>query len=166
MATKGKNLSKLHAANLPSGKNLKVAVACAEWNGEITGKLLKGAVETLVKAGVNKKHITIVHTPGAFELPLACQWILKKSKIQGVIAIGSVIQGETRHFDFVCQGLTQGIMEVGLKYDKPAIFCVLTDNTLQQAKDRSGGKHGNKGAECAAALIKMLNLKAELHGTA
>ena len=160
MATKGNNLSQLHQSSIPSGKGRKVAIACAEWNSNITGKLLKGALEVLEKAGVSKKDITVVHTPGAFELPLACQWLLEKKKVEGIIAIGSVIQGETRHFDFVCQGVTQGIMEVGLKTGKPAIFCVLTDQTLQQAKDRSGGKHGNKGAECAAALLKMLELQA------
>jgi len=162
MATKGNNLSSIHQSNLPSGKGRRVGIACAEWNTAITGKLLKGAMEVLQKAGIDKKDIVVINTPGAFELPLACQWLLQKKKIDGVMAIGSVIQGETRHFDFVCQGVTQGIMDVGLKYNKPAIFCVLTDNTLQQAKDRSGGKHGNKGAECAAALLKMIDLQSSL----
>lgn len=162
MATKGKNLSKIHKTNLPSGKGLKVGIACAEWNEEITGNLLAGAITTLEEAGVAKKDISIIYTPGAFELPLACQWLLKKKSIMGVIAIGSVIQGDTKHFDFVCQGVTNGLMEVGLKHNKPAIFCVLTDNTMQQAIDRSGGKHGNKGVECAAALIKMVNTSLNL----
>ncbi|HYG50649.1 MAG TPA: 6,7-dimethyl-8-ribityllumazine synthase [Flavobacteriales bacterium] len=157
MATKGKNLSEIHRPGLPAAKSMKVGIACAEWNEEITGNLLAGAIITLEEAGVLRKNITIIHTPGAFELPLACQWLLQKNNIMGVIAIGSVIQGETRHFDFVCQGVTQGIMEVGLKYNKPAIFCVLTDHTLEQAMERSGGNHGNKGVECAMALIKMLN---------
>lgn len=162
MAVKGKNLSVIHQSSLPSGKGRKVGIACADWNANITGKLLKGALEVLEKAGVNKKDIVVIHTPGAFELPLACQWLLEKKKIEGVMAIGSVIEGETRHFDFVCQGVTQGMMDIGLKFNKPAIFCVLTDHTLQQAKDRSGGKHGNKGAECAAALLKMIDLQSSL----
>lgn len=163
MATKGNNLSVIHQTALPSGKGRRVAIACAEWNSEITDALLQGALDVLQKAGISKKNIVVVRTPGAFELPLACQWLLQEKKIEGVIAIGSVIQGETRHFDFVCQGVTQGIMEVGLKYNKPAVFCVLTDNNLKQAKDRSGGRHGNKGAECAAALLKMLNIRSSLH---
>ncbi|HLP12466.1 MAG TPA: 6,7-dimethyl-8-ribityllumazine synthase [Flavobacteriales bacterium] len=157
MATRGKNLSEIHRTTIPAAKGMKVGIACAEWNEEVTGNLLAGAITTLEEAGVLRKNISVVYTPGAFELPLACQWLLQKNNIQGVIAIGSVIQGETRHFDFVCQGVTQGIMEVGLKFNKPAIFCVLTDNTLKQAMDRSGGKHGNKGAECAMALVKMVN---------
>lgn len=162
MATKGKNLSKLHGSTLPSGKGLKVGIACAEWNEEITGNLLAGAITTLEEAGILRKNITVVFTPGAFELPLATQWLLQKKSIMGVIAIGSVIQGETKHFDFVCQGAANGMMEVGLKYNKPALFCVLTDNTMQQAIDRSGGKHGNKGVECAVALIKMVNTQLSL----
>ena len=162
MATQGKNLSKIHANNLPSGKGLKVGIACAEWNEEITGNLLAGAILTLEEAGVSKKNISIIYVPGAMELPLACQWLLQNKKIQGVIAIGSVIQGETPHFDFVCEAVAHGIIEVALKHNKPAIFCVLTDNTLEQAQDRSGGKHGNKGIECAAALIKMINTQVNL----
>lgn len=162
MATKGNNLSQLHQASLPSGKGRRVGIVCAEWNAVVTDKLLNGALEVLKKSGISPKDITVIRTPGAFELPLACQWLLEKKKIEGVIAIGCVIQGETRHFDFVCQGVTQGIMDVGLKTGKPAIFCVLTDNNLKQSKDRSGGKHGNKGAECAAALLKMLDLQSSL----
>lgn len=162
MVVKGKNLSKIHHSNLPSAKGFKVGIACAEWNEEITGNLLAGAITTLQEAGIQKKNISIIFTPGAFELPLAAQWLLQKKAIQGVIAIGSVIQGETKHFDFVCQGVTNGMMELGLKHNKPAIFCVLTDNTMQQAIDRSGGKHGNKGVECAAALIKMINTQLNL----
>jgi 6,7-dimethyl-8-ribityllumazine synthase len=163
MATKGNHLSVIHQNALPSGKGRRVAIACAEWNSTITDALLQGALDVLQKAGISKKDIVVVRTPGAFELPLACQWLLQEKKIEGVIAIGSVIQGETRHFDFVCQGVTQGIMEVGLKYNKPAVFCVLTDNNLKQAKDRSGGRHGNKGAECAAALLKMLKVRSSIH---
>lgn len=163
MATKGKNLSEIHLPGLPSAKGMRLAIACAEWNPQITGALLEGALQTLTSAGLAFKDIIIERAPGAFELPLVCQWLLSKKNVDGVLAIGSVIQGETRHFDFVCQGVTNGIMEVGLKHNKPAIFCVLTDQNMKQAKARSGGKHGNKGAECAAALIKMVKLKKSLN---
>ena len=108
---------------------------------------------------VKEENIHVHYAPGSFELPLASQWLLEKDDIDGVVAIGSVIQGETKHFDFVCDATAQGVKDVGLKYNKPAIFCVLTDNHLQQAIDRSGGKHGNKGIEAAIACIKMVHLK-------
>jgi 6,7-dimethyl-8-ribityllumazine synthase len=157
-----KNLSDFNASEIPSGIPYRVGIAVAEWNHDITGNLLSGAMETLLTAGVLEENIQVVKTPGAFELPLACQWLLKNGKVDGTIAIGCVIQGETKHFDFVCQGVTQGIMKVGLKFDKPVVFCVLTDQTLQQSQDRSGGKHGNKGVETAIALIKMLYLRKQL----
>ena len=97
--------------------------------------------------------------PGAFELPLGAQLMLDNTDVDGVIVIGVVIQGETRHFDFVCQGATEGIMRVTLEYNSPVSFCLLTDNDMQQSIDRAGGKHGNKGVECALACLKMIELK-------
>jgi len=108
---------------------------------------------------VPEEQIEISRVPGAFELPLGAQWLAKDLSIDGVIAIGVVIQGETRHFDFVCSGTTQGIMDVNLKFDKPVSFCLLTDNTEQQSIDRAGGKHGNKGVEAAVTVLKMIQLK-------
>ena len=162
MATVNKNLSDYNKETIPSGADFKIGIVVSEWNDNITFNLLKGAEEALLENGVQDKNIHVHFVPGAFELPLASQWMLEKEDIDGVIAIGSVIQGETKHFDFVCQGTTLGIKDVGLKYNKPAIFCVLTDNTLQQAIDRSGGKHGNKGIEAAVACLKMVHMKKSL----
>lgn len=162
MATAGKNLSTYDSDSIPNGADFKIGIVVSEWNESITGNLLKGAKETLVKNGVKEENIIIHNVPGSFELPLSAQWMLDKADINGVIAIGSVIQGETKHFDFVCQATAQGIKDIGLKYNKPAIFCVLTDNTMQQAIDRSGGRHGNKGTEAALACLKMIELKKKL----
>lgn len=162
MATAGKNLSTYDSDTIPNGADFKIGIVVSEWNEHITSNLCRGAKETLIKHGVKEKNITILDAPGSFELPLGAQWMLKREDIDGIVAVGSVIQGETKHFDFVCQATAQGIKDVGLKYDKPAIFCVLTDNTMQQAIDRSGGRHGNKGTEAAIACLKMIELKRKL----
>ena len=158
MATAHHNLSDYNKELVPNGADFKVGIVVSEWNDNITFNLLKGARETLLSNGVKEQDIHVYFVPGTFELPLGCQLIFENTYLDGVIAIGCVIQGETKHFDYVCQGTTKGIMDVGLKYNKPAIFCVLTDDTMQQSIDRSGGKHGNKGVECAVALLKMINL--------
>lgn len=162
MATAGKNLSTYDSDTIPNGADFKIGIVVSEWNESITGNLCRGAKETLSRNGVKEENIIIHNTPGSFELPLGAQWMLDREDIDGVVAVGSVIQGETKHFDFVCQATAQGIKDVGLKYDKPAIFCVLTDNTMQQAIDRSGGRHGNKGTEAAIACLKMIELKRKL----
>ena len=159
MATASKNLSEYNKELIPDGADFRVGIVVSEWNGEITSKLLDGAVEALTDNGVDKKSICIYHVPGAFELPLAAQLLFEKTDVDGVIAIGVVIQGETKHFDYVCSGTTQGLMEVNLKFSKPVSFCVLTDNNMQQSIDRAGGKHGNKGTECAIACMKMIAMK-------
>ena len=158
MATEHHNLSIYNKELVPNGADFKVGIVVSEWNDNVTLNLLKGSKETLLNNGVHEENIHVYFVPGTFELPLGCQMIFENTFLDGVIAIGCVIQGETRHFDFVCEGTTKGIMDVGLKYNKPAIFCVLTDNNLQQSLDRSGGKHGNKGVECAVALLKMIAL--------
>ena len=162
MATKNKNLSAYNIDEVPNGADFKIGIVVSEWNHNITGNLLQGAVDALVKNGVNKNNIEIVYCPGTYELPLTAQLLLENTNVDGIIAIGSVIQGETRHFDFVCEATAQGVKDVGLKYNKPVIFCVLTDNTMQQAIDRSGGRHGNKGIECAIACLKMVDIKHSL----
>ncbi|PKR81582.1 6,7-dimethyl-8-ribityllumazine synthase [Brumimicrobium salinarum] len=159
MATINKNLSHYDKNSIPNGADFKVGIVVSEWNDNITLNLLKGAKEALIENGVKEDNIHVHFAPGSFELSLGSQWLLEKDEIDGVVAIGSVIQGETKHFDFVCDATAQGIKDVGLKYNKPAIFCVLTDNTMQQAIDRSGGKHGNKGIEAAIACLKMIQLK-------
>jgi 6,7-dimethyl-8-ribityllumazine synthase len=159
MATDQKNLSHFNKSDLPNAEKMRFGIVVSEWNNKITDQLLNGAVSTLKELNVPEKNIIIHHVPGAFELPLGAQYLLESTDVHGVITIGSVIQGETKHFDFVCEGTTNGVMQVSLKYNKPVIFGVLTDDTMQQAIDRSGGKHGNKGIECAIACIKMIALK-------
>ncbi len=162
MATAGKNLSEFNPEQIPNGTPFSFGIVVSEWNEHITGNLLKGAKEALLKAGVLESNIQVIWVPGSYELPLSAQYMFEHTKVDGVICIGSVIQGETRHFDFVCEACAQGVKDVSLKYNKPAIFCVLTDNTEQQAIERSGGKHGNKGVECAIAGLKMVAIQHQL----
>jgi 6,7-dimethyl-8-ribityllumazine synthase len=163
MATENKNLSLYNKEEIPNGADFKIGIVVSEWNYDITGNLLKGAKETLLDNGVLEENIIVKHVPGAFELPLGCQFMLEADdNLDGVVAIGCVIQGETKHFDFVCQGAAQGIMRVNMEYNTPVTFCLLTDNNKQQSIDRSGGKHGNKGTECAVALLKMIGLQEDL----
>lgn len=162
MATAAKHLSAYDYNTVPDGKPFKIAVVYAEWNYDITGNLLKGARETLLKHGVANENLLEVKVPGAYELPLAAQWTIEQQQPDAVIAIGCVIQGETRHFDYVCEAVTHGIKDLNLKYGVPVIFCVLTDNHHQQSIDRSGGKHGNKGIECAVAALQMCELRKKL----
>ena len=159
MATENRNLSEYNKDFIPNGADFKIGIVVSEWNDKITLNLLKGAKQTLLDNGVMEENIDLRFVPGAFELPLGCQLLCQKGDLDGVIAIGVVIQGETKHFDFVCLGATQGIKDVTLKYNKPVAFCLLTDNNEQQSIDRSGGKHGNKGVECAVACMKMVALK-------
>jgi 6,7-dimethyl-8-ribityllumazine synthase len=163
MATANKNLSTYNKGEIPNGADFKIGIVVSEWNDDITTNLLNGAIEALLENGVKKNNIIVKNVPGAFELPLGCQFLLEHDEdLDGVIAIGCVIQGDTKHFDFVCQGATQGIMALNLEYNTPVAFCLLTDNTKQQSIDRSGGKHGNKGIECAIACLKMIGLQEDL----
>ncbi len=159
MATAGRNLSEYNKEFIPNGADFKIGIVVSEWNENITLNLLKGAKEALLDSGVKEENIMVRFVPGAYELPLGAQYMCEYTDVDGVVAIGVVIQGETKHFDFVCDGATQGIKDVNLKYNTPVSFCVLTDNNVQQSIDRSGGKHGNKGIECAIACLKMIDLK-------
>ena len=134
----------------------------SEWNDRITDSLLNGAKECLLEHGILEKNILVKHVPGSFELPLGAKWMLEETGVDAVICIGCIIQGETRHFDFIAQAVADGIMKVGLKYSRPVIFSVLTCNTMEQAEDRAGGKHGNKGVEGAVSALKMLDLENNL----
>ena len=153
------NLSHYDADSVPSAEDMIFGIVVSEWNSTITFNLLKGAKETLLKHGAKEQNIYISIVPGSFELALGAQSLIESRNVDGVICLGSVIQGETKHFDFVCEATAKGIMDVNLKFGKPVIFGVLTDNTLQQAIDRSGGKLGNKGIECAIACIKMVDFQ-------
>ena len=160
MATAQHNLSEYDPTSVPSGAGRRFALVISEWNREITDALRRGARETLLKHRVSEKDLVEAWVPGSFELAMGAQLLLEKGGLDGVICLGSIVRGETPHFDFVCQGATQGIMEVGLKFSVPVIFGVLTDDTIEQARERSGGRHGNKGVDCAIAVLKMAALKA------
>lgn len=157
MASNLKNLSSYDPSSVPSGKSLKIGIVCSEWNQQITNALLQGAIDTLLQYEVEEKDIVLNYVPGTYELPMGAQKQLLNKGVDGVIALGCVIQGETPHFDFICDATANGLMDVGLKSDKPCIFGVITTLNLEQAVDRAGGKHGNKGVEAAVTLLKMLN---------
>ncbi|MBA3899073.1 MAG: 6,7-dimethyl-8-ribityllumazine synthase [Bacteroidetes bacterium] len=159
MATSLKNLSDFTNTEVPSAKGMRFGIVVAEWNPEITGALAQGAFDTLIKYGAEESDINIKFVPGTYELPLGAQFFLEYEKPDAVICLGCVIQGDTRHFDFICDAASAGIMNLNLKYNTPVVFGVLTPNTQEQALDRSGGKHGNKGDEAAVTAIKMISLQ-------
>jgi len=155
MATANKNLSAYDKTTIPNAEKLRFGIVVSEWNPEITSGLCQGAKEALLDCGAKSENILKWDVPGSFELTYGCKKMAQTQELDAIIAIGSVIQGETKHFDFVCSATAQGIKDLNIQLEVPVIFCVLTDNTLQQAQDRSGGKHGNKGTEAAIAAIKM-----------
>lgn len=162
MATELKNLSAYDPKDVPSGKGRRIAIVVAEWNSDITFALRDGAIKTLLANGVLKSAIEVITVPGTFELTLGATLIGKRRTVDAVICLGCVIQGDTKHFDFICQGVTYGITELNISLEKPVVFGVLTTNNLQQARDRSGGKHGNKGDEAAITALKMIAVKNSL----
>lgn len=159
MATANKNLSHYDKNTIPNAKGFRFGIVVSEWNSNITEGLYNGAMEALLENDVNEADIIRWDVPGSFELIYGSKRMVQTQSVDAVIAIGSVIQGETKHFDFVCEGVAQGIKDLNIQTDVPVIFCVLTDNNLQQAIDRSGGVHGNKGTEAAVAAIKMAYLR-------
>ena len=162
MATINNNLSDYNSEIVPDGKNFTIAILRSEWNEDITSNLADGAETALLDNGVLEDNIVRLDVPGAYELPLGAQWLANKPEIDAVICIGTVIRGETAHFDFVSQAVSQGVKDVGLKTGKPIIFGVLTDDNKQQSIDRSGGIHGNKGIEAGVTALKMLGLQKAL----
>ncbi|MCL2416914.1 MAG: 6,7-dimethyl-8-ribityllumazine synthase [Bacteroidales bacterium] len=175
MATALKNLSEYTSNGFGDLSQTRIGIVISEWNDEITNALFQGAMETLIKEGVKEKNIFVKTVPGSFELTIGAQKMLeeysgwgdnflgldpnphpKKTKLGAVICLGCVIQGETRHFDFICEAVANGITNVGIKYNKPVIFGVLTTDNMEQAIARSGGEHGNKGVEAAITALKML----------
>lgn len=162
MATENKNLSNYDKETLPSAKPYKFGIVFSEWNSNITHALRDGAIEALLDLGALEENIKTIQVPGSFELPYGCKIIAEDC--DAVIAIGSVIRGETAHFDFVCNGVTQGITQLNIQQETPIIFCVLTDDNIEQSIARSGGKHGNKGIEAAVAALQMADLRSkEIH---
>ena len=157
MATDSRNLSVL-ATNLKVDRSSKIAVITAEWNPQITGSLKQGCHDKLIVLGIPDSNVLHYSVPGTVELTYAAARVLSKNIADAIVVIGSVIRGETAHFDYVCQSVTQGVTQLNLKAEIPVIFCVLTDDTLEQAISRSGGKHGNKGEEAAIAALQMIGL--------
>lgn len=156
------NLSE-HSGSFPKANQYKIGVVVSEWNPQVTEALKEGAIEFLLEHGVQKSNIDVHYVPGSFELPLGAAMMFDGDEdLDGVICLGCVIQGETRHFDFISQAVADGTMRVGLDYGAPVIFGVLTCNTVEQALDRSGGKHGNKGVEAAVTILKMIALQRKL----
>jgi 6,7-dimethyl-8-ribityllumazine synthase len=143
-------------------KDMRCGIVVADWHPEITGGLLRGAIQTLYAAGIPKKNIHVHHVPGSFELPMGAHLLAQQGHVDAVICLGCIIQGETPHFTYICQGVTQGITELNLIHNLPFIFGVLTTLTLKQAKERAGGKLGNKGEDAALAAIQMIALQKNL----
>lgn len=158
MATENKNLSQYDKNTIPNASAFRFGIVTSQWNEEVTFSLKKATIETLKKCGAITENIICWEVPGSFELIYGSKKMRDTQNVDAVIAIGCVIQGETRHFDFVCQGVTQGIAHLNATGSVPVIFCVLTDENKQQSLDRSGGKHGNKGVEAAITAIKMLSI--------
>jgi len=162
MSSSNKNLSQSEGSDIPNGNGMRIGIVVSEWNHEITNALKEGAMKTLLDNGVTENDIKVNYVPGSFELTLGAQFLCEDKLIDAVICLGCVIQGETRHFDFICEAVANGVTNVSLKYNKPVVFGVLTPATMQQAQDRAGGKHGNKGVEAAVTVLKMIALKRSL----
>jgi 6,7-dimethyl-8-ribityllumazine synthase len=156
------NLSDYIPELVPDATDMKFGIVVSDWNMDVTWALLEGALTTLKKHGAKTKNIVVRHVPGSFELTLGAQFLAEYDDLDAVICLGCVIQGETPHFNYICQGVTQGITQLNLEYNLPFIFGVLTTTTQQQAVDRSGGIHGNKGDEAAVTAIKMAALQREI----
>ncbi len=163
MATRLKNLSDFSDTEIPPAAPYHFGIVVAEWNSAITNALYQGAYQSLIEHGAQIKNIFTYAVPGSFELTSGADILLKNSNLDAVICLGCVIQGETRHFDFICNAVANGLANVALKYSKPVIFGVLTTDNQQQAVDRSGGKHGNKGVEAAVTAIKMAHFAETLN---
>ena len=161
MSSRIKNLSSYNSSKIPSAGKMRFGIVVAEWNTEITESLYKGAEAILLKHGAKKKNIIRKNVPGSFELPLGAQFLAEYARVDAVICIGCVIQGETKHAEFISNAVSQGLVNLGIKYNKPFVFGVLTPNNMEQAKARAGGKYGNKGDEAAITAIKMAALQKE-----
>ena len=155
MASTLKNLSDFSHLQVGDAQNLKFAIVVSQWNAQITGALLNGAYQGLLDHGAKQENVELIEVPGSYELISGSDIALRNRDLDAVITLGCVIQGETRHFDFICDAVANGIAQVGIKYNKPVIFGVLTTDNEQQALQRAGGKHGNKGEEAAITAIQM-----------
>lgn len=156
------NLSVYDQESVPDASDMRFGIVVSDWNKDVTFALLSGAVNTLKKHGATEKNIVVKHVPGSFELTLGAQWLAEYDDLDGVICLGCVIQGETPHFTYICQSVTQGITQLNLDYNIPFIFGVLTTLNHQQAVDKAGGRYGNKGDEAAITAIKMAALQRDI----
>lgn len=161
MASINKNLSDFSHIAVASASPYRFGIVVAQWNAEVTGRLLDGTLQTLRNHGALNDNIQMIEVPGSYELTSGTDIILRDHSLDAVICLGCVIQGETRHFDYICSAVAHGITHVALKYNKPVVFGVLTTDNLQQALDRAGGKHGNKGEEAAVTAIQMAELSSK-----
>lgn len=157
MATAYHNLSEYDFNSVPNAENMKFGIVVSEWNFNITGALLEGAINTLKRHGAKEENIQVTTVPGSFELTFGSNQLINKTDVDAVIALGCVVRGDTPHFDYVCMGATQGITQLNTQGDVPVIFGLITTNNMEQAEDRAGGKLGNKGDECAISAIKMID---------
>lgn len=155
MSSSLKNLSDFSHIEVGNAEGLSFAIVVSQWNAGVTGALLNGAIQGLTQHGASEDAIEIIEVPGSYELISGADMVLRNPAYDAVICIGCVIQGETPHFDFICDAVANGIANVSIKHNKPVIFGVLTTNDLEQAMDRAGGKHGNKGEEAAITAIQM-----------
>ena len=162
MATALHNLSDYDFNSVPDASQMRFGIAVSEWNSNVTGALLEGAVKTLKKHGAKEENILVQTVPGSFELIFGASQMVKSGKVDAVIILGSVIRGDTPHFDYICEGTTAGIARLNATQDIPVIYGLLTTNNMEQATDRAGGKLGNKGDECAIVAIKMIDFKQKL----
>ena len=162
MATAFHNLSDYDFNSVPDASDMRFGIVVSEWNSNITGALLEGAVTTLKKHGVKDENLLVQTVPGSFELTFGASQMIKSGKVDAVIAIGCVVRGDTPHFDYVCAGTTQGIAHLNATCDIPVIYGLITTNTMEQAEDRAGGELGNKGDEGAITAIKMVDFKRQL----
>ena len=158
MKSSSQHFTKISLEDFPNLKKNKIGIVVSEWNKDITSNLLNGAQEKLIEFGIKNENIKISWVPGSFELVYGCKE-LSKQNLDAIIAIGCVIKGETDHYDFICNAVSNGIMQLNISCPIPVIFCVLTDHNKNQSLDRSGGKFGNKGAEAAIAALKMISFK-------
>ncbi len=157
MATAYHNLSSYNPDTVPDGSNMTIGIVVSEWNDGVTNSLLQGTIDVLIKHGVKEENILIDYVPGSFELTFGAKHMAENKSVDAVIALGCVVRGGTPHFEYVCSGVTQGITDLNIRYDIPFIFGLLTTDTMQQALDRAGGIHGNKGDESAITALKMID---------
>ena len=162
MATQFKNLSDFSHLQVGSAAPYVFGIVVAQWNAEVTGALYEGAYRLLLEKGALPENIHLAEVPGSYELTSGADMLLGNTPVDAVICLGCVIRGETPHFDYICQAVANGVTNVSLKHNKPAVFGVLTTDNLEQAKDRAGGRHGNKGEEAAITAIQMATLRRSL----